>query len=201
MLMTRVARKAVRATEQVRFPTARKPEEHYVRLAMNTQIHDFVGSMPAGLSVVEISGKTLADAGWGSYTRLDYPEFDVCVPAPAEHLGLYDVVICQQVLEHVPEPLEALRTMRSMCRPGGTVIVSTPFLIRVHRAPVDYWRFTVDGLEHLMGKAGLTVISSGSWGNRVAVRGAFYNWPARRRWHSMTNEPDLPVVVWAFGRA
>ena len=40
-----------------------------------------------------------------------------------------------------------------------------------------------------------------SWGNRQCVVGNFDRWPAYRRWHSLRNEPDFPVQVWAFAAA
>ena len=55
-------------------------------------------------------------------------------------------MICEQVLEHVVDPWAAAANLRGLCAPGGHVIVSTPFLIKVHELPSygmhDYWRFT-----------------------------------------------------------
>jgi hypothetical protein len=106
------------------------------------------------------------------------------------------------VIEHVIDPWAAARNLRGLCAPGGHVVVSTPFLIRVHELPAygmrDYWRFTPRGLRALLEGAGLVVDEVGSWGNRDCVAGNFDRWPAYRRWHSLRNEPDLPVQVWAF---
>ena len=43
-----------------------------------------------------------------------YPEFDIC--APVAEPGRFDVVICEQVLEHVPDPLSRPRNLRSYAR-------------------------------------------------------------------------------------
>jgi SAM-dependent methyltransferase len=37
-----------------------------------------------------------------------------------------DVVLCMSVLEHLWEPLETLRELRRIARPGGTVLVNVP---------------------------------------------------------------------------
>jgi hypothetical protein len=86
--------------------------------------------------------------------------------------------------------------------PGGHVIVSTPFLIRIHEewGMQDYWRFTPRGLRTLLERAGLEVDHVGSWGNRAVVVGNFGYWPARRRWLPLRDEPNVPVQVWAFAR-
>jgi len=43
----------------------------------------------------------------------------------AHSAGAYDVVICMEMLEHVPEPESVLRALHDLVRPGGDVFVST----------------------------------------------------------------------------
>ncbi len=38
----------------------------------------------------------------------------------------FDLVICSEVLEHVPDPQRALAEIRRVTKPGGTVILTTP---------------------------------------------------------------------------
>jgi|tagenome__1003787_1003787.scaffolds.fasta_scaffold20977306_5 SAM-dependent methyltransferase len=160
------------------------------------------GLGPSRLRAAEISGEAHADRGWRAYASLNYPEFDLC--APVHDPGRYDVVVCEQVLEHVADPFRAAENLRELCAPGGHIVVSTPFLIKIHELPMfdmrDYWRFTPRGLCTLLERAGLEVDEVGSWGNRDCVVGNFDRWPAYRWWHSLRNEPDLPVQVWAFAR-
>jgi SAM-dependent methyltransferase len=72
---------------------------------------------------------------------------------PAED-GSFDAVLCTQVLEHVPEPLLALREFRRILRPGGRIIATVPFVWEEHEAPFDYYRYTRYGIEHLVRRAG-----------------------------------------------
>lgn len=72
---------------------------------------------------------------------------------PAED-GSFDAVLCTQVLEHVAEPLLALREFRRILRPGGVVIATVPFVWEEHEAPFDYYRYTRYGIEHLLRQAG-----------------------------------------------
>lgn len=199
----RTARRLRERADRLRFPEAAGPEEHWLRIELNRAVDAYLASLgPERLRAAEISGGAHARRGWASYTRLDYPDFDLCAPLAGQ--GPFDVVICEQVLEHVTDPCAAARNLRGLCAPGGRVVVSTPFLVRVHELPEyglrDYWRFTPSGLRVLLEGAGLAVESVGSWGNRGSVAGNFDRWAAHRPWHSLRNEPDLPLQVWAFAR-
>ena len=114
-------------------------------------------------------------------------------------------MICEQVLEHVPDPCAAVDNLRALCAPGGRVIVSTPFLIKVHEFPsygmLDYWRFTPRGLRTLLeARRARDRAASIRGATAQCVVGNFSDWSAHRRWHSLRDEPDFPVQVWAFAR-
>ena len=63
--------------------------------------------------------------------------------------GEFDTVLCMSVLEHLEEPIRAIKEMRRVLKNGGTMIVSVPFMFPIHDAPGDYWRFTKFGLQKL----------------------------------------------------
>jgi SAM-dependent methyltransferase len=185
-------------------PEARSGADQWQRVTLNAAVSRHLDSLgPASLTAAEISGAGQAGKPWRRFTALDHPEFDLCAPLAPGH-ERYDVVICEQVLEHVVDPVRAAANLRGLCSPGGHVIVSTPFMVRVHELPMygmgDYWRFTPRGLRTLLEHAGLVVDSVDSWGNRRAIAGNLDVWPAYRRWHSLRNEPDLALQVWAFAR-
>ncbi|MGI9119209.1 MAG: class I SAM-dependent methyltransferase [Acidimicrobiales bacterium] len=165
---------------------------------MNEDIEGFLDTLGRGdSSTVEISAALHSDGGWRSFQSLSYPDFDLCASSPDR---TFDVVICEQVLEHVVDPWRAADTLHQLCRPGGHLIVSTPFLVKVHREPEDYWRFTPDGLRLLLGRAGFEVLQIRAWGNRPCVRRNFAHWAPQQRWRTLRNEADFPIVVWAFAR-
>jgi 2-polyprenyl-6-hydroxyphenyl methylase/3-demethylubiquinone-9 3-methyltransferase len=39
--------------------------------------------------------------------------------------GIYDIVTCMEMLEHVPEPQSVMQALRTLVKPGGDVFVST----------------------------------------------------------------------------
>ncbi len=189
--------RSVRRRARKRWRDGPPPERQWLRTVMNADIEQHLRRLPTkSLDVLECASSTYARLPWRSHTRLVYPAFDLCDP-PVDH-ARYDVVICEQVLEHVVDPLRAARTLHALCRPGGHLVVSTPFLVRVHKAPGDYWRFTDDGLHLLLERAGFDVTSVKMWGNRSVVRASLWRWPAQRPWRSLANVEDSPVVVWAF---
>jgi SAM-dependent methyltransferase len=198
-----ILRRATDRIDRAVFPEATSAGDQWQRVVMNEEIDAHIASLePATRSAAEISGDSHADKPWRDYTSLDYPEFDLC--APIAETGRFDVVICEQVLEHVVDPWGAAANLRQLTVPGGHVIVSTPFLIKVHELAIfalrDYWRFTPRGLRTLLESAGLVVDSVSTWGNRPCVVGNLERWSAYRRWHPLHNDPDLAVQVWAFAR-
>jgi SAM-dependent methyltransferase len=70
----------------------------------------------------------------------------------------FDVVLCTQVLEHVPDPLQVLREFRRVLCSGGLLIATVPFLWEEHETPFDYYRYTRYGMEHLLCETGFADI-------------------------------------------
>ncbi|MBK8399873.1 MAG: methyltransferase domain-containing protein [Propionivibrio sp.] len=60
-----------------------------------------------------------------------------------------DGIFCLEVLEHVANPQAAVDSVMRVLKPGGKIIGSTPFLLGIHDAPHDYYRFTEHGLRYL----------------------------------------------------
>jgi len=70
----------------------------------------------------------------------------------------YDAVLCFNVLEHIfnydNTAAEACRILKK----GGRLIGSTPFLVRYHPDPDDYFRYSPPALERIFTRAGLTCV-------------------------------------------
>jgi 2-polyprenyl-3-methyl-5-hydroxy-6-metoxy-1,4-benzoquinol methylase len=56
----------------------------------------------------------------------DYRVADICDPIARGNMGLFDVITCQDVLEHVMDPTLMVQTMCSMLKPGGVIFVQVP---------------------------------------------------------------------------
>jgi SAM-dependent methyltransferase len=71
----------------------------------------------------------------------------------------FDVVLCTQVLEHVPDPSAALGEFHRILTPGGRLIATVPFAWEEHEMPHDYFRYTKPGMEYLLDRAGFVDIA------------------------------------------
>lgn len=87
----------------------------------------------------------------------------------------FDVVVSQEVFEHLPDPWAALAEVSRTLKPGGRLYLQVPFVIGYHSGPADYWRFTHEGLERLIEGSGLridrleTAVGAGTGIYRIAA--------------------------------
>jgi SAM-dependent methyltransferase len=70
----------------------------------------------------------------------------------------FDALISTQVLEHVEDPAVYLAECRRVLRPGGRALITTHGTMVWHPDPVDFWRWTAQGLERAISDAGLEVV-------------------------------------------
>lgn len=75
----------------------------------------------------------------------------VTVVATAEQLplmeGSADLILCNDMLQYVPDPVAAVSEMFRILRPGGRLILSTRGSYPEHHD--EYWRFLPHSLRHL----------------------------------------------------
>lgn len=175
--------------------------EQWGRIVMRRESRRLVENLgPSRLRALEISGTFWADFPFKEYDSVCYPEYDLCTAALPQS---FDLVIAEQVFEHLLWPYRAAAHVCQMLTPGGYFLVSTPFLLRIHNEPVDCTRWTETGLRHFLAECGfpLADIQTASWGNRACIKANFGWWARYHRWlHSLHNEPDFPVHVWALAR-
>jgi SAM-dependent methyltransferase len=139
-------------------------------------ILDFV----ADVAAKTLPGTSVLDVGAGDapyreifkharYVTTDWTESEhpgahtADLVAPADALPLHDgsfaVVLCTQVLEHVPEPSAVLAECFRVLEPGGKLALTVPLLWQLHELPHDYYRFTAPGLQYLLRKAGFVEVT------------------------------------------
>lgn len=103
--------------------------------------------------------------GTKEYAKIDI-ESDI-VSIPVED-GYFDVVICTEVLEHVPEPIKAINEMSRILKKGGTLFLTAPLGSGLHQLPYHYYGgFTPEWYKKFLNDAGLII-------NEITPNGGFF---------------------------
>jgi len=175
------------------------PERQWCRIVMNRETQKIVTGLDIPrLDALEVSGNRWQSTPFRSYRSVSYPEFDLCRPPSGIST---DLVIAEQVFEHLLRPYRAGKAVYDLLRPEGFLLITTPFLIKIHDAPVDCSRWTETGIRYFLAECGFPFekIRTGSWGNRKCVVSNFRRWtPYLKGIHRLENEPEFPMVVWAL---
>ena len=88
-----------------------------------------------------------------------------------------DGVVLSEVLEHVPEPRQAICEIHRVLKPGALLIGSVPFGIGIHSDPHDYYRYTKEAMVMLLAPFGSVQVQA--HGNHIGVAWRAIN----ERWH------------------
>lgn len=182
--------------------TFTRSSQHWCRVVMDAETKRLVEALnPATLKVLEISGDGWASSmKFGSYRSVNFPDFDICRDTTGEQ---YDLIIAEQVFEHLPWPAQAAKNVLAMLKDDGAFLVTLPFLIRYHGCPDDYCRWTEGGIRNFLVECGFPVegMVTGSWGNMACLKANLVKWTRFRPWlHSLKNDPTYPLSVWVLAR-
>ena len=83
----------------------------------------------------------------------------------------FDLVLCEQVLEHVSDPHAAVYNLSLLVAPQGHLHVSVPAMNNTHGEPYYFYAgFHTRALEAMAERTALTVAQSGSWASDKASR-------------------------------
>lgn len=163
---------------------------------------------PDRLDVAEVSGKWGQTFKFQSYRQFLYPQWDICA-GPYEEHGRplkFDLVLANQVWEHLDRPYAATKNVRKMLRRGGHFWVAVPFFVPFHAAPMDNSRWSARGLKNLLIEAGFAedAITAHQWGNRNAAQRNVDDgpWPPEYdpERDSLMDDPEMPICAWALAQ-
>ena len=138
-----------------------------------------------------------------SFTEMNFPKYDICNDVIKE--SKYDLIIADNVWEHLKYPYRATKNVFKMLKPNGYFLVITPFLIKIHNVPIDCSRWTEDGMRYFLNEAGFNLknIITNSWGNKKCAKLDLRDDPTWTRiglFRSMKNDKMFPMQIWALAK-
>lgn len=68
-----------------------------------------------------------------------------------------DAVLSTEVMHDMAEPDDMLAEVKRILRPGGNVILTTPFVVPIVDGVYDHYRYTEHGLRYLLDKQGFEI--------------------------------------------
>lgn len=114
----------------------------------------------------------------------------------------FDCVILTQVLQYVPEPTDAIRTLYRILKPGGTVLATLPFIAQMSKPDRDswgeYWRFSSQAAARLFGAVfGRDNIEVHAYGNSLCAVAMLQGLAAEdlRPEELAFNDPDYEFLI------
>lgn len=88
----------------------------------------------------------------------------------------FDYVLCTEVLEHVFNPIEAIKELSRICKTGGKIIITTPFTSGLHQEPYHYYSgFSPHFYKKIGEKYGLSIEEFKSQGDFFKLMSWFTN--------------------------
>jgi len=129
----------------------------------------------------------VGDTAW-NYGRLDAVADLTALPFRD---ATFHAVLNIVTLEHLREPLAALREVARVLKPGGVLLLIAPHEWEVHQSPHDYFRYTRHGLQYLLDEAGLRL-------EDIAPAGGYFRLMSRRLLAGLQFFPGVLKVPAAF---
>lgn len=117
--------------------------------------------------------------GTTAYGNLDLVSEITELPVPD---ASFDVVLCTEVLEHVPEPIRAVQEMARVLKPGGRLLLTAPLGSGLHQLPYHFYGgFTPQWYRMVAERLGLRVAE-------ITANGGFFKLLAQ----------ECARVAWTF---
>jgi SAM-dependent methyltransferase len=95
-------------------------------------------------------------------------QVDINGPLPFAE-GTFDSVLCTDVIAHIKRPWELFKELSRVLKPGGRMLVTTPFIYWLAEHPHEYYHPTRFGLQDMTKAAGMEVIYLEPYGGQADV--------------------------------
>lgn len=86
-----------------------------------------------------------------------------------------DNILLLDVLEHLPSPGKCISEIFNALKPEGKLIIRVPFMYPIHDAPLDFHRWTINGLNQLAINNNFLVIDTQQSGSPIETAAMLAN--------------------------
>ncbi len=88
----------------------------------------------------------------------------------------FDCVLLTEVLEHIPSPVNCIKEVSRVLKPGGKLLLTVPFMHYLHEIPHDYHRFSEFRLQEMLSGEGLAIDLFKRRGNYLVINFANFEY-------------------------
>lgn len=137
-------------------------EQNINLIQRNNWIKEKLKKLPSGLRILDAGSGEQPYRDWCkhlSYVSQDFNSYDpqqidkglqmenweyrptdivsdiAHIPEPE---ASFDCILCTEVLEHVPDPVNVLKEFKRLLKPGGILLITAPFCSLTHFAPYHF---------------------------------------------------------------
>ncbi|MDB5273279.1 MAG: coq3 4 [Chitinophagaceae bacterium] len=97
------------------------------------------------------------------YGTLDIVSDVAAIPRPD---ASFDVVLCTEVIEHIVNPIDAIKEFSRLLKPGGQLILTAPFCSMTHFAPYHFYSgYNRFFYETVLNREGFDIVEMSENGN------------------------------------
>jgi SAM-dependent methyltransferase len=145
--------------------------DHYVPIHVRGRLADLgCGHVPFYQLYKKYTTENICVDWPGTRHKNEYLDFECNMNEPLP-LGTaeFDTIIISEVLEHIAHPEILWPEMARILKQNGKILLSVPFLYKIHEAPYDYYRYTEFCLRNLASKNGFKTIELKAFGGLPEV--------------------------------
>lgn len=132
-----------------------------------------------------------------AYGNLNYISDITAIPVADES---FDVIICTEVFEHVPYPIEALKEIARILKPGGRLLLTAPLGCGLHQIPYHFYSgYTPEWYKMFCKKFNLKIVEiseNGGFFKMLAQECARVGWTFDK--HKYLHGKHDKIIFWLF---
>ena len=114
----------------------------------------------------------------------------------------FDFVMINQTIEHLCNPIKAIKNLYDHLNPGGIFYANVPANNIPHSEPYHYYTgITPVGLGVMAKLAGFKILEIGQWGNKEHLHKLFnIGWVDYTQIENTSNDRTCPIITWILAQ-